>query len=222
MASDPGPSQELGARLFAAARRERPAAGVEQRTLAAMLDTVQARRDRRWSRWQVAAPLLLAAAGAALYLARRPPALSSIAREPIAASPSATASSAASGDRELPAPLPSQRAPTAPIRTPRPTASPPAPSLSAELTFLDRARGALERDEPTAALAELDAYQRAGGRRLVEEAKLLRIEALSRAGDDAEAGDRARDFLATHPGSPLVDRARSFLGASAPQPTTQP
>jgi len=219
MAPDPVPPQELGARLFAAARRERPAVGVEQRTLAAMLDAVQAHRDRRWARWQVAAPLLLAAAGAALYLALRPPVLSSITREPIAASPSAAASSTASGDRELPAPLPSRRSPAAPNRAPRPSAAPPAPSLSAELTLLDRARGALERDEPAAALAELDAYQRAGGRRLLEEAELLRIEALARAGDDVEAGSRAREFLATHPGSPLVDRARSFLGASAPQPT---
>ncbi len=219
MASDPIPSQELGARLFAAARRERPARGVEQRTLAAMIDTLQARDDHRRARWQLAVPLLLAAAGAALYLALRPPAPDSISREPLAPSPSAAA---ASSDRELPAALPSRRAPAAPSRTPRPTASPPAPSLSAELTFLDRARGALERGEPTAALAELDAYQRAGGRRLREEAELLRIEALARTGDDVGAGNRARDFLATHPGSPLVDRARSFLGASVPQPTTQP
>ncbi|MBN2195218.1 MAG: hypothetical protein JW751_20540 [Polyangiaceae bacterium] len=224
MASDRPPPNELGARLFAAARQEVPAADVRQRTLAAMIGTVQARGQRRRGRWQVAAPLLLAAAGVALCLARRPPApaQSEIAREPVAAHPSTTPSAAVSSEREAPEPLPSHRRPPAPSPTLRSSGPRAAPSLSEELTALDRARGALERGQPTAALAELDAYQRAGGRRLVEEAEVLRIEALARAGEDSAARALARRFLATHPGSPLVDRVRSFLGSGAPQPTTRP
>ena len=67
------------------------------------------------------------------------------------------------------------------------------------------------------ALGKLDAHDQARlvrGRELpveaLTEAAILRIEALATSGRRAEAERLAREFLKNNPGSPLVDRARSF------------
>lgn len=85
-------------------------------------------------------------------------------------------------------------------------------SLSEEVTALDQARQSLASGDANGALAKLDDYTNVlGGTRLVLEAALLRIQALSSAGRTAEASRLARRFTKENPGSPLVDRARSFV-----------
>lgn len=90
-----------------------------------------------------------------------------------------------------------------------------APSLAEQLGQLKRARAAVRTGEPLRALVLLDEYQ-AGvhGTELAAEASMLRIEALAAAGRHEEAAREARQFAADYPTSPLIDRARSFVGAS--------
>jgi hypothetical protein len=94
--------------------------------------------------------------------------------------------------------------PTAPVRADR---------LREEADALDAARERLTLGDAVGALAQLDAYQRrfAGGA-LREEAQLLRIEALVRAGDRAAASAVARHFLKNYPASVHVRRVAALLG----------
>ncbi len=85
------------------------------------------------------------------------------------------------------------------------------PSLEQELRRLELVRGALARGEHSLALALLREYQALPGTQLGDEAELLRIQALSASGNHSGARQRAQRFVEAHPGSPLVDRARSFL-----------
>jgi outer membrane protein assembly factor BamD (BamD/ComL family) len=81
---------------------------------------------------------------------------------------------------------------------------------------MQRARTALRRGDASAALAELDQFGRGPGwRQLAVEARLLRIEALARAGRAEEARNLARRFVQQYPNNPLVDRARSFVTPAA-------
>ncbi len=85
-------------------------------------------------------------------------------------------------------------------------------SLSEEVAALDQARQLLASGNTNGALAKLDDYKNVlGGKRLVLEAAVLRIQALSSAGRTAEASRLARRFIEENPGSPLVDRARGFV-----------
>ena len=87
-----------------------------------------------------------------------------------------------------------------------------ASALAAELGALDMARARLASGDPTGALARLDDYSRAYPRgRLVLEAEVLRIDALSRAGQRGQAKKRAEAFLKRHPNSVLATRVRGFL-----------
>ncbi|HEU5077190.1 MAG TPA: tetratricopeptide repeat protein, partial [Polyangiaceae bacterium] len=96
----------------------------------------------------------------------------------------------------------------APVRAP--------PSLDQELASMQRARAALGRGDASAALAELDRFGRGPGwRQLAVEARLLRIEALARAGRVDEARNLARRFVEQNPNNPLVDRARTFIAPAA-------
>jgi len=90
--------------------------------------------------------------------------------------------------------------------------------LREEADALDGARELLTLGDAAGALATLDAYQRrfAGGA-LREEALLLRIEALVRAGDRTTAGAEARRFLKTFPTSVHVNRVAALLGG-LPEP----
>ena len=89
-------------------------------------------------------------------------------------------------------------------------------TLTDELAVLARARGALRSGDTKQALRELDHYDHVlKGTKLEAEASLLRIEALSRAGQAAEAASQARRFVKENPNSPLVDRARSFAEPSS-------
>lgn len=89
------------------------------------------------------------------------------------------------------------------------------PSLAREVELVEAARAALARGDASAALRSLDTYDReipAGT--LSPEARVLRIEALVRAGGDA---NRARAnalgdaFLAANPSGPQARRVRSVL-----------
>lgn len=216
-----------GRALFAAARREAPPSEIRARALAAMVASRRATSARRSGMIKVGTPWLLAAAAVALGIGftQREPDSSPIVAEPVAASPRTPPSGAAS--EPTPVEVPSAQeprrvapVPAPPMSVPRPAPSLPmavaVPSLSAEVEALDRVRAALDHDDPATALAELDGYQRAGGRRLTAEAALLRIEALAHAGKTQEASALARDFVAANPGSPLVDRAREFLETDSP------
>lgn len=87
-----------------------------------------------------------------------------------------------------------------------------ASALAAELGALDAARTRLSSGDANGALAKLDDYARAYPRgRLVLEAEVLRIDALSRAGQKTQAKKRAEAFLRKHPNSVLATRVRGFL-----------
>lgn len=87
-----------------------------------------------------------------------------------------------------------------------------ASALAAELGALDAARTRLSSGDATGALAKLDDYARVYPRgRLVLEAEVLRIDALSRAGQKTQAKKRAEAFLRKHPNSVLATRVRGFL-----------
>jgi len=74
------------------------------------------------------------------------------------------------------------------------------------------AQQALASSDTQAALKALDRYDRIlKGQKLRAEATLLRIEALSKSGQDQAAAELASRFARQNPTSPLVDRARSFI-----------
>jgi hypothetical protein len=89
-------------------------------------------------------------------------------------------------------------------------------TLEQELALLERARSQLSSGDSAAALSELDRYAGRRGGRLVAEATLLRLQALTRAGRAAEASRIARKFVADNPNDPLAERARSFIQAASP------
>jgi len=85
-------------------------------------------------------------------------------------------------------------------------------ALTAELGVLDVARSKLGAGDARGALAVLDEYARTFPRgRLGLEAEVLRIDALSRAGDTQAAKRRAEAFLKRHPKSVLAQRVRRYL-----------
>jgi hypothetical protein len=237
--SELDPRDELARRLFEAARQERPSAQARRRALLAGERDASAaralelelergeRRARRATRASgvrrsaaLGATLALAAAAAWLVLHVRAPERRdafSITPEPAEAPPrSAVAPRSVDPARVLdgPAPEPPARAvpPTASAgsRAPQPRVAPPA-SLAEEIALLDRARAALAAADGRRALQLVDEYERVlRGTRLRAEAELLRIEALRSSGQRARAAERARRFVAEHPGSPLADRARAL------------
>ena len=111
---------------------------------------------------------------------------------------------------------------SAPARAPNVVTTLPARAvpvtLADELAELNRAETALGAGDTRTAFEALDHYDRVlKGRRMRAEATLLRIETLSRAGQPKAAAALAARFVKENPGSPLVDRAESFMSrASAP------
>jgi len=101
------------------------------------------------------------------------------------------------------------RAPLA--RTTRPASD----SLSEQIAELDRARAALDGGSPERALRLVDAYEASyPSGALVQEAELLRVEALVRAGNQPDAERAGKRFLAAYPKSPHAARVRALLGNS--------
>jgi len=202
--------------LLAAAKRETPRAEAREhaleRALAAAHQPAPSRRNRSLAATGV---LLALAAAVALWTsvesARDAPANVTAERVPPLAQTNPTpdlpkpraGASATSED------VPATGAPPAQVE--KPQAPRPAPTLADEIAQLEAARAALGAGDPKRALALLDHYTHATrGARLGDEALVLRLDALTRAGRGAEAAALARDFVAKNPGSPLVDRARAF------------
>jgi hypothetical protein len=92
--------------------------------------------------------------------------------------------------------------------------------LREQAGLLDRARSLLAAGDARGALARLGEFDRrfAGGP-LREEALLLRIEALDRAGERGAAGALARRFLKAYPGSVQADRVASIARQMQEDPT---
>jgi len=99
--------------------------------------------------------------------------------------------------------LPAAKLPSTPARV---------TSLGVEVELLDRARSALVRKDPQAALAELDRYaQLAIERSLGREANLLRIEALRDLGRAATAVELAKRLADEDPQGLTGQRARELI-----------
>jgi len=106
----------------------------------------------------------------------------------------------------------------APTRPPPSAAAPrAAPDITRQLALLQQVQRALRAGENQRALELLDQHAAELDQSDFDaEARLMRIEALAGAGQPAEAGRRAREFLIRFPHSPLVDRARRFTEGAAP------
>ena len=87
------------------------------------------------------------------------------------------------------------------------------PSIAKEIAALDVARRALAGGDAQGALHALSDYEASGTARMLrQEATLLRIEALVRAGDVSAARRVATWFLREHPNSPHERRNRALVG----------
>ncbi len=112
-----------------------------------------------------------------------------------------------------------------PVTPPKPSTRPASTpdSLPAELAALDRARRALGRGDSALALSLLDDYtRRFSKQRLGSEARVLRMEALSKQGDRQAAARLAKKFLAAHPSSPYARRVRTLLREAEQPAQTRP
>ena len=104
-------------------------------------------------------------------------------------------------------------APRAPSSEPAAPASTPSPAarLTEETRAVGAIRTSLQKGDTREALHLLDSYEAEFPRGvLAEEAEVLRIETLGRAGDKAEAARRASRFLAERPSSPHAARVRTM------------
>jgi hypothetical protein len=214
----PDPTDQLGARLFEAARQEPLPTGAVERAIAAARrepssSVTGLRMSRRASAalWSAAAAL---AAGVVLFVSSGGESPSRISAEPASSltrnrAPQPPSHSLPSADAAPSATLVDSAIPSA-APAPPPAHSAPA-TLTDELGALKLASSALASGDARAALSALDQYDRMKGQKLRAEATLLRIEALSRAGQPAAASTLAQRFVEQNPGSPLVDRARTFV-----------
>jgi hypothetical protein len=104
---------------------------------------------------------------------------------------------------------------TAPTDLPRATVRAPAPtpsSLTEEVAELDRARAALDANDPSRALTLADEYESRHPRgAFIQEAEVLRVQALLAKGDRAGAERAGNKFLAAYPKSPHAARVRALL-----------
>ena len=210
----PNELDDLSVRLFAAARRERPSEQVRARARVSALASARARPLRLGKAFAVGA---LAAGFAVLVAyATRPAPLARIDREKPALATHERVVNAPAPEpvRETAkVPAPSATTPDRPVSKPRPAAS-----LSAELELLESARGALAAGENQRALELVDRYHHTlEGKHLRAEAALLRIQALAATGRKDEAARLARAFVEENPGSPLVNRAHSYVGETRPE-----
>jgi hypothetical protein len=119
---------------------------------------------------------------------------------------------------ELTQPEPAVRAPVPPQPTSSPVKVVPGtsePDIALEIETLDRARRASERRDFTAALGELDRYDREFKQgRLRQEALLLRVQTLIGKGDSAAARTLGERFLSRYPKSPLAPRIQKLIGTA--------
>ena len=215
------PLDELGARLFQAAREERLPKGGAERALAAARQGLHAPIPRatgvsRASMWGFTVAGVALAAGIALYA--QPQELNDrISAEPTSTrriGPNRAPATASAAFMPAPSALPSEVpsvVPVVPSGAPAPARAAPV-TLTDELNTLKLASNALSTGDTRSAFYALDRYDHVlKGKVMRAEATLLRIEALSRSGQAGAASTLAQRFVEQNPGSPLVDRARSFV-----------
>lgn len=84
-------------------------------------------------------------------------------------------------------------------------------SLAEQIALLDRARAALARGRVADALRDVSAYQsRFGAGAFAQEAAVLRVQALARAGRKDEAHDEASAFARKYPKSPHASQVSRY------------
>jgi hypothetical protein len=92
-------------------------------------------------------------------------------------------------------------------------APPAASTLAQQVAALDRARAALDSGDTARARRLADAYEAEyPGGAFTQEAEVVRIDALVRENNRAEAERAAKRFLAAYPKSPHAARVRTLLG----------
>lgn len=215
----PDPIDQLGARLFEAARQEPPPDGALERALAAARrEQANAVSGSRVSRRTAAIFWLAAAAlfAGAVFFVRNGEPTGGISAEPRGSverqhAPQPPSQPMPAADAAPSATAVESASPSAAPRLVAPVHSAPV-TLTDELGTLKLASNALGTGDARAALAALDQYDRMKGeKKMAAEATLLRIEALARAGQARTASALANQFIEKNPESPLVDRARSFV-----------
>jgi TolA-binding protein len=108
---------------------------------------------------------------------------------------------------------PSVAPPAVPSVRARPVAS-GAGDLREEIRLLDQARAAVRAGSHARALKLLESYERRYPRgQFLQEAQVLRVEALGKSGNVQAAHALGKKFLAEHPDSPHVERVESVTGA---------
>ncbi|MDX2055436.1 MAG: hypothetical protein SFV15_23745 [Polyangiaceae bacterium] len=213
------PLDSLSAQLFAAAREEAPPAGAEARAVAAVRRQasgepaagVLVRGVFGSKAWLLAAVVASVAIAFGFVWFGAEPEHASIRPEP--SRPLPTSEPVVVSTPSAP-PVPAIPAPAKAAKGGAENASvknSPA-TLSDELEALKVAQTALSASDAPGALRALDRYDRVlRGQKLRAEASLLRIEALSAAGQAEAASKLASRFVEENPNSPLVDRARTFI-----------
>ncbi len=89
-------------------------------------------------------------------------------------------------------------------------------SFAEEIASFDRARAALDAGDSDRVIALVETYEkRYPTGTFLQEAEVLRVQALTRKGDSAGARRAGQRFLAAHPTSPHAARIRAILDASA-------
>lgn len=221
-------------------KREQPSAGARQKTLAmlglggasigaaAAGSSIAPKALASWTmlaitKWLVIGALLagltvagvLSVRGSARPVEVPPPA-------PLAPSPPAPAPAPTRAVVEpwvpVPAPAPVVPAPAIVKPSPRADAHPiEGGTLAQQIALLDRARAALTAGDAAHAQELVNDYEaRFPDGSFVEEAEVLRVEALIRAGDRAGATRVGTRFLSAHPTSAHAARVRALLGSAAP------
>ncbi|MBN9165892.1 MAG: hypothetical protein BGO98_40620 [Myxococcales bacterium 68-20] len=95
-------------------------------------------------------------------------------------------------------------------------------SLGEQMAFIDSARTRLRQGDPRAALTVLDEYKRRYPEPAFrEEATVLRVSALAKAGDVAEARRLGEAFLSTHPAELYSRRVEGIVRSLESQESSQ-
>lgn len=234
MTEERGPKRLLGEDdpLLAAAREDAPPGDLESRILAGMGGPPPPATSGSGGGkllWKLGLAGVVGA-GAALWLTRGTPAPA----PPVVEPPSTIVTSAAAPIEPPPTPIEEAHVEKveAPVRsaqpsttiatrprasvaavTPAPSASAaPALGLGAEIKALDGVRASMNGGDANGALTALDAYDHAFPQgTLKQEAVLLRIDALMRAGRSDDARKLGHAFLAEHPSTPHRKRILTLL-----------
>ncbi len=235
---DPGAmtSGDLGRAMLRAGASEKPSPDTVRRTLGAVgaggsggpAPAIAGAGTRWLVRWGAGVGLC-ALVGAAIWVATRssrpgratPAAITAPAPPLAPARPLESAPTPAPSTGPVPPP---SAAPITASAPPPPRAVPAAPAidtasgLAEEVAAIDAARATLDRGDAAGSLGQLDAYQRRFPRgTLRQEAAVMRIDALLRAGDRRAARALADRLLAAGPG-PYAERIRSLREAAMSNP----